>query len=35
MLIDKLASYEPSSEIMPSVKHRKHKDLNNGAENSQ
>ena len=35
MISDKLASYEAAKkEIMPSVEHRKHKRLNNRAENS-
>ena len=35
MITDKLASYGAAkSELMPSVKHRKHKGLNNRAENS-
>src|SRR3954469_5384616 len=35
MITDKLASYGAAkSEVMPSVEHRKHKGLNNRAENS-
>ena len=35
MITDKLASYGAAKrEVMPSVEHRKHKDLNNRAENS-
>ena len=35
MITDKLASYEAAKrEVMPSVEHRKHKGLNNRAENS-
>src|SRR3954454_4393379 len=35
MITDKLASYSAAkSEVMPSVEHRKHKGLNNRAENS-
>jgi putative transposase len=35
MVTDKLASYGAAKrEVMPSVEHRKHKDLNNRAENS-
>ena len=35
MVIDKLASYGAAKrEVMPSVEHRKHKGLNNRAENS-
>ena len=35
MITDKLASYGATErEVMPSVEHRKHKDLNNRAENS-
>jgi putative transposase len=35
LITDKLASYSAAkSEVMPAVEHRKHKGLNNGAENS-
>ena len=35
MITDKLRSYATAErEVMPSVEHRKHKGLNNGAENS-
>ncbi len=35
MITDKLASYGAAKrEVMPSVEHRKHKGLNNRAENS-
>ena len=35
MITDKLASYGAATqEMMPSVEHRRHKGLNNGAENS-
>ena len=35
MITDKLASYGAAKrEVMPSVEHRKHKDLNNRVENS-
>src|SRR3954471_256987 len=35
MITDKLASYGAAkAEVMPSVEHRRHKGLNNGAENS-
>src|SRR5918912_1779545 len=35
MITDKLASYSaPKGEVMPSVEHRRHKGLNNRAENS-
>src|SRR4051812_50226684 len=35
MITDKLASYTAAkTDVMPSVEHRRHKGLNNGAENS-
>lgn len=34
MITDKLANYSAAKEAMPSVEHRKHKGLNNRAENS-
>ena len=34
LITDKLASYSAAKKVMPSVEHRRHKGLNNRAENS-